>query len=255
MTHTRSATDSSVASFAVISARMAAGLPRDPTRRFHFTVPSRWRSPTLENPFAAEAQRRVIQWFESLGCTRTEVERAQKFDAAGYVGIPFPMLSRHKTLRIARYLSLWLLWDVVHVETRDRRWKIDADHILSDIRPERMTRFDEGWWQLLGELAVERSPAWIDRLCQAMAAWCAAAIDEAAVGQARRDRGELLRFDRQLELRIATTGMSATVYLLEDAHDFERSSAFDANGGEVLVSDWKLEPLVGNEYRFQPEPV
>ncbi len=229
MTHARPSTDSKAASFAVISARMAAGLEREPTRRFHFKVPPRWRSPTLVNPFAAEAERRVIQWFESLGCTPTEVERAKKFDAAGYVGIPFPTLSRPKTLRIARYLSLWLLWDDVHVETLEGRWKIDADHILSDIRPARMTRFDEGWWQLLGELAVERSPAWIDRLCQAMATWNAAAIDEAAVGKARRERGELTSFDRQIELRIATIGMYATVYLLEDAHDFERSPAFDAN--------------------------
>jgi hypothetical protein len=208
---------------------MAAGLQRDSTTRFHFKVPPRWRSPALENPFAAEAERRIIQWFESLGCSRTEVERAQKFDATGYVGIPFPTLTRQKTLRMARYLSLWLLWDDVHVETLEGRWKIDADHILSDVRPARMTRFDEGWWQLLGELAVERSPAWIDRLCQAMAAWNAAAIEEATVSRARREHGHQLSFDRRLELRIATTGMAATVYLLEDAHDFERSAAFDAN--------------------------
>lgn len=232
MIHTRPATDfpdSPTASFAVISARMAAGLQRDPTGRFHFEVPKRWRSPALENPFAAEAQRRIIPWFESLGCSRTEVERAQKFNAAGYVGIPFPTLTRQKTLRIARYLSLWLLWDDARVETLERRWKIDADHILADVRPERMTRFDEGWWQLLGELAVERSPAWIDRLCQAMAAWNAAVVEEAALAGARRERGEVLSFDRQLELRIVTTGMCATVYLLEDAHDFERSAAFDAH--------------------------
>lgn len=204
---------------------MAAGLEREPTRRFHFRVPPRWRSPVLENPHAAEAERRVIQWFESLGCTRAEVERAKKFDAAGYVGIPFPSLSRSKTLRIAKYLSLWLLWDDIEVETLESRWKIEADHILSDLRPDNMTRFDEGWWQLLGEFAVERSPGWIERLCQAMATWNAAAVEEAVVARAHRERGELLSFDRQMELRIATIGMYATVHLLDDAHDHERPRA------------------------------
>jgi terpene synthase-like protein len=201
---------------------MASGLQREPTRRFHFRVPPRWRSPILENPFAADAERRVIQWFEELGCTPSEVARAQKFDAAGYVGIPFPSLSRHKTLRIAKYLSLWLLWDDVEVETLESRWKIEADHVLSDLRPERMSRFDEGWWQLLSELAVERSPAWIERLCQAMAIWNAAAVEEAVVTKTHRERGELVSFDRQMELRIATIGMYATVHLLDDAHDHER---------------------------------
>jgi hypothetical protein len=85
-----------------------------------------------------------------------------------------------------------------------------------------MSRFDEGWWQLLSELAVERSPAWIERLCQAMAIWNAAAVEEAVVTKTHRERGELVSFDRQMELRIATIGMYATVHLLDDAHDHER---------------------------------
>jgi hypothetical protein len=60
-----------------------------------------------------------------------------------------------------------------------------------------------------------------------MATCSAAAVDEAAAARARRERGEHLSFDRRLELRIAAVGMSATVVLLEDAHDFERSAGFD----------------------------
>jgi hypothetical protein len=183
----------------------------------------------LKNPFAAEAERRVIEWFEQLGCTRAEVERAGKFDAAGYVGIPFPSLSAEKTVRIAKYLSLWLLWDDVEVETLDNRWRIDAAHVLTGRRPEGMTRFDEGWWQLLRELCASRSPRWIDDLCQAMQAWNAAAVDEAVAMQAHRDRGIVPRFEDQLALRIATIGMYATVYLLEDAYDFELPRAFHAD--------------------------
>ena len=240
MIHPRPVTDPSTAPFVVLSARLAAGLERDPTRRFHFRVPQRWRSPHLENPFAAEAELRVLQWFESLGCSPTEVERAKKFDAAGYVGIPFPMLSREKTIRIAKYLSLWLLWDDVEVEKQEGRWRIEVGHVLADQRPERMTRFDEGWWQLLGELAIQRSPAWIERLCEAMALWNAAAVEEAMVTRAHRERGEVLSFDRQMQLRIATIGMYATIHLLEDAQNFERTREFHAH-----PTVQRLEALAG----------
>ncbi len=228
MIHPRPVLDLSTAPFAVMSSLLAAGLEREPTRRFHFRVPPRWRSPVLENPFAAEAERRVLQWFESLGCSRAEVDRARKFDAAGYVGIPFPTLSRDKTIRVAKYLSLWLLWDDVEVETLEGRWRIDADNVLADLPPERMSRFDQGWWQLLGELAVERTPAWIERLCEAMAAWNTAAVAEAEMMKAHREKGELPTFERHLALRIATIGMFATVQLLEDAHNFELPREFHA---------------------------
>lgn len=229
MIHPRPVSDPSTAPFAVVSARLAAALEREPTRRFHFRVPPRWRSPVLENPYAVEAELRVIQWFEALGCTRAEVDRARRFDVAGYVGIPFPSLSRDKTIHIAKYLSLWLLWDDVEVETLEGRWRIDAEHVLAGRRPEGMTRFDEGWWQLFSELAATHSPRWIERLCQAMEVWNAAAVEEAVAMKAHRERAELLSFARQMDLRIATIGMYATVHLLEDAHDFELPPEFHAH--------------------------
>src|SRR5262249_17215860 len=154
-----------------------------------------------ENPFAREAEQRVINWLESLGCAREDINRARRFDAAGYVGIPFPTLPRDKTIWTAKYLSLWLLWDDVQVETLDDRWRIDAAHVLSGCRPMGMTCFDEGWWQLLRELAVTHSPRYMRDLCDAMAAWSAAAVEEATAMQQYRDYGVLPTFDWQMESR------------------------------------------------------
>lgn len=215
--------------FVIVPARAAREFPRDVTRRFMFRVPPRWRSPILENPFAREAESRVIEWFEALGCTPAEVARVRRFDIAGYVGLPFPTLSREQTLRIAKHLSLWLLWDDVQVETLDNRWRIDATHTLSRCPPEGMTRFDEGWWQILCEFAAARSPRWIEDVCQAMAMWSSAAEEEAVAMRDYRERGVLPSFARQMELRRATIGMSATVYLLEDAYDFELPRSFHAH--------------------------
>lgn len=229
MVQPHQASDCSFEPFVIVPARAARGLERDVTRRFMFRVPPRWRSPVLENPFAREAESRVIEWFESLGCTPAEVARVRRFDIAGYVGLPFPTLSREQTLRIAKHLSLWLLWDDVQVETLDNRWRIDARHALSRCRPDGMTRFDEGWWQVMGEFAASRSPRWIEDVCQAMAAWSAAAVEEAVAMRDYRERGVIPSFERQMELRRATIGMSATVYLLEDAYDFELPRSFHAD--------------------------
>jgi hypothetical protein len=208
-------------SFVIVPTRSAATLDHDGSERFLFHVPPRWRSPVPRSPYAAEAERRVLGWFESLGCTRAEVDRARRFDIAGYVGIPFPSLPLESTVLLGKYLSLWLLWDDVEVETLGNCWRIEADHILSGQRPAGMTRFDVGWWQLLRDLAERRSPRWIADLCTAMATWSAAAVEEAGAMTAFRERHAFLDFDRQLDLRIATIGMFATVRLLEDAYDAE----------------------------------
>jgi len=186
----------------------------------------------------------VIAWFESLGCSRVEVDRARKFDAAGYVGIPFPTLPADKTMRIAKYLSLWLLWDDVEVETLDDRFRITAEHVLARRRPEGMSRFDEGWWQLFGELAGWRSPRWIEDLCGAMVTWNDAAVAEAVAMKAHRERGELPSFADQLEMRVATIGMYATVYLLEDVYEIELPRAFHAHP-TVLRLKWLANEIVG----------
>jgi Terpene synthase family 2, C-terminal metal binding len=168
----------------------------------------------------------VLDWFASLGCGPRELERARAFDTSGYVGIPFPTLSPDKIVRHAKYLALWLLWDDTHVESLENQWRLRAEHVHTGLRPPEMTRFDEGWWQLFEELAAARSARWLEEVCQEMATWSAAATEEAVAFQHYRETGIPPSFERQLELRTATIGMYATVYLLEDAYDLELPRAF-----------------------------
>lgn len=219
----------------VARASEVASLPRDPSDRFQFHVPARWRSPVFQNPHATIAQGEVLSWFESLGCSKGEVERAGKFDVGGYVGIPFPALTREKTILVGKYLSMWLLWDDVEVESLKDRWRINADDVRSGRRPPGLTRFDEGWWQLLRDFAARRSEAWIADLCAAMQTWDAAAQEEAVAFDDYQRRRVPPSFARQLELRIATIGMYATVYLLEDAYDEELPRAFHATPSVLRI--------------------
>jgi hypothetical protein len=213
----------------VARAADVASLPRDGSDRFQFRVPAHWRSPVFQSPHAPAAQEEVLSWFASLGCSGAEVERVGKFDVAGYVGIPFPALTREKTILIGKYLSMWLLWDDVEVESLQDRWRIGAEHVRTGERPPGLNRFDEGWWQLLRDFASRRSEAWIADLCAAMQTWDAAAQEEAVAFDEYRRRRLPPSFDRQMELRIATIGMYATLYLLEDAYEEELPRAFHAS--------------------------
>ncbi|PTL83169.1 terpene synthase family protein [Vitiosangium sp. GDMCC 1.1324] len=168
----------------------------------------------------------MLKWFASLDCTSQELERARAFDIAGYVGVPFPTLPLDKTLLFARYLSLWLLWDDMHVESLESRWRLGAEHVLTGRRPSGMTRFDEGWWQLFEELASARSAGWVQGICQAMATWSNAAEEEAAAMRRYGETGVPPGFERQLELRIATIGMYVALYLLENAYEAELPHEF-----------------------------
>ncbi len=212
----------------VVTAAEASAMPRHP-QRFRFRVPRHWKSPIGINPNAAAAQEQIIAWFERLGCTERELQRARRFDSAGYVGVPFPNLSPELTVRIGKYLSMWLLWDDVHIESSQNRWKIDAAHVVARKAPDDLTRFDRGWWELYMEFAARRSPRWFEDICQGMTRWNTWAQREAEVMKACQEGQAPPRFDVQLEMRIETIGMYPTAYLLEDAYDYELPRAFHAD--------------------------
>jgi len=212
----------------VFSANEAAAMPKS-ARRFRFRVPAHWRSPIGINPYAAQAQQQIIAWFEKLGCSAQEVARARRFDLAGYVGVPFPNLSPELTVRTGKYLSMWLLWDDVHIESLENRWKIDAERVVAKEPPADMSRFDLGWWELYLEFGARRSPRWLQDACRAMARWNRWAEREAQTMKAVQAGDQPPRFDVQLEMRIETIGMYPTAYLLEDVYDFELPRAFHAD--------------------------
>lgn len=213
----------------ILPAIDAAKLERDNSHSLCLKIPRHWKSPLDISPHATAARNAILAWFEQLGCSPAEIKSADRFDIGGYVGIPFPTLDLEQTTRIGKYLALWLLWDDVHVEQLASGWRIDAAAVLDDRRPSDLTRFDEGWWQLMQEFRVSRSPAWIRRLCRLMQRWSNAAAEEAVLKFRHRESGELPRFADQLERRIATIGMYGTACLLEEIHDDEPPRSFHAH--------------------------
>jgi hypothetical protein len=210
----------------VIPASAARGLELDGQERFQFHVRRHWAGPSGPTPHAREAEREVLAWFGSLGCSAAELRRAARCDVAGFLALAFPLHGREEAIRVARYICLWLLWDDVHVERLEHRWRLRAGDVLSGTRPPGMTRFDEGWWQLFGDLASRRSAGWLSELCDAMAAWNDAAVEEAHWTERYQRTGVRPRFEEHLRMRIATIGMYPTLYLFEDAFGHELPRGF-----------------------------
>jgi hypothetical protein len=214
-------------------ARMHSLLARSHDHDLVFRLPAHWRVPgasfirqiapwrAFVNPHADEAARETFKFFASIGCTPSERARAAMFDVAGYAGIPFPTIGRDALVFMAKYLSLWLLWDDVHVESLEHGWKIKMNQSpLPGVSARGLdTRFDAGWWILFAEMAERRTSAWMINLCEAMSMWSRAAIEEAAP-----DKFD--SFCEHLDRRIRTIGMYATVHLIEDAGGYELPQVF-----------------------------
>jgi len=206
------------------TAKEVAALSHHSGSGLRFDVPSHWRSTIAINPHAQKTEREVLDWFAGLGCSEEELKRAKKFDIPGYVGIAFPLVSKELTTRLAKYLSLWLLWDDIEVETGQTGWRITAEMAALPQPPLDLSRFERGWWDLFHEFSLRRTHRWMQKLCDAMINWVRYAAEEAIAMERFRSFGERISFERQLFLRIVTIGMYPAVQLLEDEYDHELPS-------------------------------
>lgn len=207
-------------------AEAVASWPRVDSDALCFRVPEHWRSSVGCNPHAAVAAREVLRWLTSLGCSDAEIAHAERFDIAGYMGIAFPLAPAERAVFVAKYISLWLLWDDVHVESRQFRWCLEDSSLGADAPPMSFSRFDRGWWTLFRELSQRRSPSWVERLSASMRHWDEVAAAEATMFAEYTAQATLPAFEVQLELRAISIGMLPTILLIEDVLDCELSESF-----------------------------
>lgn len=210
----------------IISQSEAQNYERLKLSKFELRVPSTWKSPVPLNVHAAEVGAKTIEWIMSLGCDKSQARRLIDFEASHYVGIPFPTIAADKALLISKYLSLWLLWDDVEVESGKNHWRISTSDILAKTPPEQASIYDLGWCALLQEAAQVMSPRWLESLVQGMIVWDEAARQEALISRRYRLQKKMPSFAESLITRMATIGMSATAYLLEYANNIELSAEF-----------------------------
>lgn len=191
-------------------------------------IPDHWKAEPMLNIHASTIEKDVIQWFVELGFDERSREIIRTFAPGNYAGASFPMANRRELSLIARYLSLWLLWDDEDVESQNRGFQLQWRHLAETDDPP-TNRFDRAWWTIFRELALERSPFWIQQMLDAMHIWSSAALAEARVVNQRHRRSKPISFAEALQSRIATIGMYATGNLVEYAHRLELPQVFHEN--------------------------
>jgi hypothetical protein len=210
----------------ICPAEAVASVERLDSEHLKLLVPAHWRPERALNEHAARVQEETLKWFYEMGFKEEQLVKVRTFQPSHYVGVPFPMAGPKETLLISRYLSLWLLWDDIDVESGEHGWKIDVSHVLSGRAPAGATRFDLAWLALLQELARTMSPSWLDALCKAMVTWSDAALVETRISRQWMAGDASVSFAESLKSRIDTIGMYATAYLIEYAHGFELPLSF-----------------------------
>jgi hypothetical protein len=210
---------------AVLPAHMIAHTAELAPERFKLMIPLHWKPEVEINRYAKQIEEATLRWFAELGCTDSQIRRVRKFQPSLYMGMSFPLAGYEEALLISKYLSIWLLWDDVDIESQENAWRLNAHHVFSGELPASATIFDRGWFELLRELSQTMSPAWIERLCQSMATWSDAALREARLSK-QWNEGARVTLAEALQSRIDTIGMFATAYLLEYAIGYELPKSF-----------------------------
>ena len=214
--------------------------PSFAAERLKVRFPRRWRSEPPINAHAARVEREALAWFRSIGCSEREIRMVRAFQPSRYVGLPFPLAGYREALFLAKYLSLWLLWDDVAIESGANAWKIRGEHVLSPgaaALPAGATRFDAAWLSLLRELSGSMSPGWIEMFCGTMAAWSSAALDEARLSRRWMEGRARISFEESVQCRINTIGMHATSYFLEYAGGIELPAGFHEHPTVGAIKD------------------
>lgn len=193
---------------------------------FTLRIPRHWKPEPGVNDHAASIEPELIAWFRDLGFDDHALVTIRSFAPGHYAGAPFPRIGREELLRLARYLSLWLLWDDVDVESNDRGFQLRSAHIFGPNTHRPSNLYDKAWWSLFRELAREQTPTWIEMLLESMHVWSAAALSEARIVRSRRGAHVQVSFAEAMQLRMATIGMSATTHLVEYARHIEVSREF-----------------------------
>ncbi len=189
-------------------------------------IPRHWMTEPALNIHAVSIEVALFDWFRTLGFGEQTIEKLRTFEPAHYAGIPFPRAGRDELFCIARYLSLWLLWDDEDVEAQGRGFRLRSQHVLGPHSHAPINLFDRAWWSLFRELAEVHSPEWIEKLLESMQVWSMAALEEARVAKARRDGYMRVTFSEALQSRIATIGMYATGQLIEHVRHVELPREF-----------------------------
>lgn len=196
-------------------------LEKPVTRTVHLRYPASWVAP--RNPEAERVEQGTERWLLERGLLPDAASRRlySKLSVADYVGWPFPAASGARFDVIARFFSLWILYDDRLEEADDGQLETllaattGADSLGTD------DPYVRAWWELGRACAEEMSPAWSLRHGARFRAWAASVRAESVAAVQFRETGVLPRAIDHLEARITNIGMLPSVDFLEYVRGYE----------------------------------
>lgn len=214
---------------------------------FTLTFDSKWVC--QQNPAATVAQEKTLLWVKGFGGDAVHDKIASKLDVAGYAGLPFPEIEeRHLTL-IAKFFTLWILYDD-YVEKSGQAFKDDVALAFDG----QMTgsRWPDLWATLVQDYSGSHDKfktamkvdflKWVDDVLEERDAW----IDF-------RGNDQLPDFDEYLDLRARSAAQKVAANFIFMIHP---EKIADLENGEYHKLAWvaaELVALINDLYSYKKD--
>jgi hypothetical protein len=205
----------------------------DVPETFRLRFPAHWAAAPRKNRFAQLWERETLDWLRGydMGSSPREKERLRKFVCGDYGGYSFPLASYGGGLLVTQYISLWLFWDDMQVES-ELAWSVDdfvaalqgtaraeAEGVNRGVDPS--SRYLLAWANLGARLRRTQSQRWTSELCATMREWLDNAKRETTIAQAWREGCVVPTYADALSCRNVSIGMYPTFLLDEFVGGFE----------------------------------
>jgi len=199
---------------------------------FKLRFPAHWAATPRKSRLATAWERDTLQWLRSfgMGATSKEADRLRKFVCGDYGGCSFPLANYERGLLVTQYISLWLFWDDLQVES-ELAWDVsefvaalEGRHALAGA-----SRYVLAWADLGVRLRRSQSEEWLAQLCSTMRQWLDNAKHETAIAQAWARGLAAPSYAEALACRNVSIGMYPTFLLDEFAGGFELSASTRAH--------------------------
>jgi hypothetical protein len=184
--------------------------------------PPHWRAGSNVHTPAVEVA--TLAWLKShgIGLDVAEEHRLHKICCGNYGGYILPCASYDSLFVVTSFLTLWLFWDDVAVETEAGE---DIDELvlalIGETLPPACSRYMAAWHDLGGQLRAVQSRNWAERLGATLQQWLLYSCIEMERARCYWREGMLVDCDAYFTCRTITIGMSPTFHLLEYALGYE----------------------------------
>lgn len=200
----------------------------DRIKNYSLLYPLSWK--TTLNPYATTASKKTGDWLKELAIVKDQqtLKIFEEERADLYGGYSFPLATPEKLTLITKFLSFWILFDDLAIETPQNYWQensLSLDDYLVSLRDGDLSfnadPFLRAWWELFESCGTERSQQWRNNFAIEFLNWVRQSVKEYELYTKLKQSGRLPDLNTYMNLRSYTIGVRPTDYLIEYSEGFE----------------------------------